>query len=342
MSVPTRTLGRNGPQVSSIGLGLMSIGGVYGAAPSDEERLALLDHAHAIGQWFWDTADIYFDSEDIIGKWRAKNSEKAKDIFLATKFGIQVFDGGMRQILDSSPEYAASALEKSLKRLQTETIDLYYAHRVDGKTPIETTMRTLVKFKEEGKIRYIGLSEVSAATLRRAHAVHPVSAVQVEYSPFALDIEQPQIALLETCRELGVAVVAYSPVGRGLLTGRYATREDVTKDMLLNALPRYSEENFPAIQKLNEVIQSVASKKNITPTQTALAWLSAREPFVIPIPGTRSIKYLEENTAAAKIQLTGEENQLITDAANATKLVGGRYPSSNFPENYEFGETPAL
>jgi aryl-alcohol dehydrogenase-like predicted oxidoreductase len=179
----------------------------------------------------------------------------------------------------------------------------------------------------EGKIRYIGLSEVSAATLRRAHAVNPVSAVQVEYSPFALDIEQPQIALLEACRELGVAVVAYSPVGRGLLTGRYTTRESVTKDMFLNALPRFSEENFPAIQRLNEVIKSVATKKNITPAQTALAWLSAREPFVIPIPGTRSIKYLKENTAAAKIELTIEENQFITHAANATKLVGGRYPS---------------
>ncbi|RDW64559.1 uncharacterized protein DSM5745_09970 [Aspergillus mulundensis] len=340
MSVPTRALGRNGPQVSSVGLGLMSIGGTYGAAPSDEDRLALLDRAHAIGQWFWDTADIYFDSEDIIGTWRAKNPDKAKDIFLATKFAIQIGEG-FTQTLDTSPEYARAALEKSLKRLQTDTIDLYYAHRVDGKTPIEKTVEAMVQFKKEGKIRYLGLSEVSADTLRRAHAVHPISAVQVEYSPFALDIEDSRVGLLETCRELGVAVVAYSPVGRGLLTGRHATRETITKDFFLNILPRYSEENFPEIQKLFEAIKRVAEKKGVTPTQATLAWLLAREPFVIPIPGTRSIKYLEENTASAQIQLTDEENRLITEAVNATKLVGDRYPEG-FPDNYEFGDTPAL
>ncbi|KAL3457268.1 NADP-dependent oxidoreductase domain-containing protein [Aspergillus heterothallicus] len=341
MSIPTRALGSNGPQVSSIGLGLMSIGGVYGAAPSDEDRLALLDRAHAIGQWFWDTADIYFDSEVIIGKWRAKNAEKAKDIFLASKFGINLLPDG-KQIVDSSPEYARSALEKSLNQLQTNTIDLYYAHRVDGKTPIEKTIQAMVQFKEEGKIRYLGLSEVSAKTIRRAHTVHPITAVQVEYSPFALDIEDPQIAVLETCRELGIAVVAYSPVGRGLLTGRYPTRESLTKDMFLNLLPRYSEENFPAIQKLYEAVNCVATKKGVTPPQATLAWLSAREPLVIPIPGTRSIKYLEENTAAANISLTDEENQLISEAANATKLVGDRYPPGFVPDNFEFGETPEM
>ncbi|KAE8343188.1 hypothetical protein BDV24DRAFT_172953 [Aspergillus arachidicola] len=341
MTPPTRTLGRHGPQVSSIGLGLMSIGGVYGAAPSDEDRIALLDHAHAIGQWFWDTADVYFDSEEIIGKWRAKNPEKAKDIFLASKFGIRVFPDG-RQATDSSPEYAKSALEKSLKRLQTKTIDLYYAHRVDNKTPIEKTIQAMVQFKEEGKIRYLGLSEVSANTLRRAHAVHPITAVQVEYSPFALDIEQPQIALLDTCRELGIAVVAYSPVGRGLLTGRYTSRESLAKDTFLSLLPRYSEENFPAIRRLYDAINSVASEKGVTPAQASLAWLSARDQLVIPIPGTRSIKYLEENTAAANIRLTVEESQLLTDAANATKLVGDRYPPGLVPDNFEFGETPEL
>ena len=147
MSIPTRALGRNGPQVSSVGFGLMSIGGVYGAAPSDEERLALLDHAHSIGQWFWDTADIYQDSEDIIGTWRAKNPAKAKDIFLATKFAIQIKEN-FSQTLDTSPEYARVALERSLKRLQTDTIDLYYAHRVDGKTPIEKTVEAMVQFKK--------------------------------------------------------------------------------------------------------------------------------------------------------------------------------------------------
>ncbi|KAL4914784.1 NADP-dependent oxidoreductase domain-containing protein [Aspergillus aurantiobrunneus] len=318
----------------------MSIGGVYGAAPPDEERLALLDRAHAIGQWFWDTADVYFDSEDIIGRWRSLNPEKAKDIFLATKFAIQLDEAGV-QTLDTSPEYARIALDRSLRRLQATTIDLYYAHRVDGKTPIEKTVEAMAQFKNEGKIRYLGLSEVSADTLRRAHAVHPISAVQVEYSPFALEIEDPRVALLETCRELGVAVVAYSPVGRGVLTGRYATRESITKDAFLNLLPRFSEENFPVIQRLYESIKSVAARKGASPTQTTLAWLLAREPFVIPIPGTRSIKYLEENTASAQIQLTPEENQLISDAANATKLVGDRYPAG-VPDNYTFGTTPGL
>ncbi|KAL3431583.1 NADP-dependent oxidoreductase domain-containing protein [Aspergillus tetrazonus] len=343
MSIPTRALGRNGPEVSSVGLGLMSIGGIYGAAPSDEDRLALLDRAHAIGQWFWDTADVYFDSEDIVGTWRAKNPTKAKDIFLASKFGITMHKDGS-QTVDTSPEYARVALERSLKRLQTGTIDLYYAHRVDGKTPIEKTVEAMAQFKKSSRlplIRFLGLSEVSADTLRRAHAVHPITAVQVEYSPFTLDIEDPRVALLETCRELGVAVVAYSPVGRGLLTGRYATRESITKDFFLSIMPRYSEENFPAIQKLYESIKDVAKKKGVTPTQASLAWLLAREPFVIPIPGTRSIKYLEENTASAQIQLTVEENQRITEAANATKLVGARYPAG-FPENYEFGTTPEL
>ncbi|KAL4789669.1 NADP-dependent oxidoreductase domain-containing protein [Aspergillus venezuelensis] len=340
MSIPTRALGRYGPQVSAVGFGLMSIGGVYGAAPSDEERLALLDHAHSIGQWFWDTADIYQDSEDIIGAWRAKNPIKAKDIFLATKFAIQIKED-FSQALDTSPEYARVALERSLKRLQTDTIDLYYAHRVDGKTPIEKTVEAMVQFKKEGKIRHIGLSEVSAATLRRAYAVHPIAAVQVEYSPVALDIEESHVGLLETCRELGVAVVAYSPVGRGLLTGRYPTREAISKDFFLSLLPRFSEENFPKIQSLYETIQQVAAKKEVTPTQVTLAWLLAREPFVIPIPGTRSLKYLEENTASALIQLSPEDNQLITDAADATKLEGDRYPAG-FPDNYVLGDTPPL
>ncbi|KAL4994460.1 NADP-dependent oxidoreductase domain-containing protein [Aspergillus recurvatus] len=340
MSIRTRALGRIGPEVSSVGLGLMSIGGIYGAAPSDEDRLAFLDRAHAIGQWFWDMADVYLDSEDIVGTWRAKNPEKAKDIFLASKFGIIVHEDGS-QTIDTSPEYARVALERSLKRLQTETIDLYYAHRVDGKTPIEKTVEAMAQFKREGKIRYLGLSEVSADTLRRAHAVHVISAVQVEYSPFAMDIEDPRVALLETCRELGIAVVAYSPVGRGILTGKYATRESITKDFFLSIMPRFSEENFPAIQTLYQAIKDVADKKEVTSTQATLAWLLARESFVIPIPGTRSIKYLEENTASAQIDLTDEEYQRITEAVNATKLVGGRYPIG-FPDNYEFGNTPPV
>ncbi|KAL4756840.1 NADP-dependent oxidoreductase domain-containing protein [Aspergillus foveolatus] len=257
------------------------------------------------GSKWTSTADVYFDSEDIVGIWRAKNPTKAKDIFLASEFAITLHEHGS-QTVDTSSEYARVALERSLKRLQTGIIK-------------SKTVEAMAQFKKEGTIRFFGLSEVSAGTLRRAHAVHPITTVQVEYSPFTLDIEDPRVALLGTWRELGVAVVVYSPVGRGLLTGRYATRESITKDFFLN----------------------VAKKKGVAPIQATLAWLLAREPFVVPIPGTRSIKDLEENTASAQLQLTDEENKRITEAANATKLLGAGYPAG-FPDNYGFGTTPEL
>ncbi|OKL59915.1 hypothetical protein UA08_04909 [Talaromyces atroroseus] len=342
MAPTMRTLGTNGPSVPTVGFGLMSIGGIYGAAPSDAERTALLDHAHAIGETFWDTADVYQDSEDAVGLWIKQNPQKRKDIFLATKFGIRFDLATYSQTLHSDPEYVKVACDKSLKRLNTDWIDLYYCHRVDGKTPIEKTVEAMVELKNQGKIRHIGLSEVTADTLRRAHAVHPITAVQLEYSPIAIEIEDPNIGLLETARELGVATVAYSPMGRGVLTGGYKTAEAVhAKDPFLAMLPRFSKENFPKILSMTATFEQIATRKGCTVGQLSVAWVLSRGDNVFAIPGTRSIKYLDENFASRQVTLTPEEEEVLTKTVSATKLDGARYPAS-FPEGYEFGETPAL
>ncbi|EXJ62338.1 alcohol dehydrogenase [Cladophialophora yegresii CBS 114405] len=324
MSTPTRTLGRNGPQVTAIGFGAMSIGGAYGQKDTEAEKLAVLDRAHAIGERFWDTADVYFDSEDIIGKWFEQNPEKRKDIFLATKFGLQ-FTEDFQQSESSDPEYIREACERSLKRLGVETIDLYYCHRVNRETPIETTIQALVELKKQGKIRYIGLSEVSPTTLCRACAVHQVSALQVEYNPFVLDIEKND--LLRTCRELGVAVVAYSPVGRGFLTGQIKALDDLPANDFRRLAPKYSPENFVKIMNLVHKFQAVAKNHGATPAQACIAWLMTQGEDIIPIPGTRTTKYLEENTAAASLKLTGQEVQELRAAVDASEIPGDRYPA---------------
>ncbi|KAJ9603276.1 hypothetical protein H2200_012054 [Cladophialophora chaetospira] len=324
MSTPTRQLGRNGPQVTAVGLGLMSIGGAYGQKDTEAEKLAVLDRAHAIGERFWDTADVYFDSEDIIGKWFSQNPEKRKDIFLATKFGLQ-FTESFEQSERSDPEYIKEAVEKSLKRLGIETIDLYYCHRVNKNTPIEKTIQALAELKNQGKIRYIGLSEVSAATLRRACAVHQVSALQVEYNPFVLEIEKNEV--LDACRDLGVAVVAYSPVGRGFLTGQITALEDLPANDFRRLTPKYSPENFVKIMDLVHRFEDVAKNHKASPAQACLAWLMAQGEDIIPIPGTRTIKYLEQNTEAATLALTKDEVEELRVAADATELPGDRYPA---------------
>ncbi|KAH8819765.1 NADP-dependent oxidoreductase domain-containing protein [Xylogone sp. PMI_703] len=320
MPLPTRALGRGGPQVTAVGFGLMSIGGVYGDAPSDEDRFRLLDRAHEIGETFWDTADAYFDSEDVVGKW-FKRSGKRDDIFIATKFGFAQVDGQMG--VRSDPEHIFAACERSLQRLGIKTIDLYYCHRVDGKTPIEKTVEAMVELKKQGKIRYLGLSEVSAATLRRAHAIHPISAVQVEYSPMAMDIEEA--GLLDACRELGVAVVAYSPLGRGVFSGKIKTQEDYLNDQFLRELPRFSAENWPHIQSLIKKLEAIAQKKGCTTGQLVTAWLMAQGDEIIPIPGTRSIKYLEQNVGAVHVKLTEEEKKEIRAGVDSVQIKGDRY-----------------
>lgn len=337
MSSSFRTLGRDGPQVNPIGLGIMSIGGVYGAAGSDEDRFTLLDRAHELGQTFWDCADIYGDTEEVIGKWFERTG-KRNDIFLITKFGLKMTpEGGVG--IDSSPEYVKQACESSLKKLKTDVIDLYYCHRVDGKTPIEKTVEAMVELKRQGKIKYLGLSEVSSDTLRRAHAVHPISALQIEYNPFSLEIEDPKIGLLNTCRELGIAIVAYSPTARGLFTGT-KTYESVAADPFLSTLPKFSKENFPKIEAVVEAVKQLAAKKGCSMAQLSLAWILAQGDDFIPIPGTRNPKYLEENFKAKDITLTKAEEKELRELFLKTEVEGGRYPEGW--GNFTIADTPTL
>ncbi|KAI9049665.1 hypothetical protein LZ554_006690 [Drepanopeziza brunnea f. sp. 'monogermtubi'] len=340
-TLATRKLGKNGPSIPALGFGLMGLSSFYGKTESDEERFKVLDRAYALGETFWDSADIYGDSEELVGKWFAKTG-KRNDIFLATKFANKIVGSGheMKRSIDSSPEYCKQACEKSLKRLGVETIDLYYCHRVDGKTPIERTIEAMVELKKAGKIKYLGLSEVSSDTLRRAEKVHHIDAVQIEYSPFATDIEQPQINLLATCRELGIATVAYSPLGRGLLTGVYKSPADFEDGDFRKFSPRFSDENFPKNLKLVDGIQRLAKKKGCTAGQLTLAWLMAQGDDILPIPGTKKVKYLEENLGALDVKLTVEEVKEIRQLVDNAEVHGSRYPEAMMSSL--FADTPAL
>ncbi|KAJ6178653.1 hypothetical protein N7519_009114 [Penicillium mononematosum] len=324
MHTPSRTLGKDGPQVSAVGFGFGSISGFYGPAGTLDERVALLGHAHATGLRFWDLADIYSDCEDVAGEW-FKRSGKRDDIFLATKFALQLQPGG-GPTFRSDPEYVKTACAKSLQRLRVDTIDLYYCHRVDGVTPIEKTMEAMVELKKEGKIRHLGLSEVSAATLRRAHAIHPISALQMEYSLFTLDIESSEI--LKTCRELGVTIVAYSPIGRGILAGQFRSYTDIPEGDLRRVYPKYSEKNFPSILKLLQALENVARAHRSTPAQVALAWLLAQGPDIIPIPGTKSPARMDENAASAVLRFSDREVQEIRTLVDNIHIEGARYPTA--------------
>ncbi|CAA7257354.1 unnamed protein product [Cyclocybe aegerita] len=306
----------------------------YGPIENDEERFKVLDSAFEQGCTFWDSADLYGDSEELVGKW-FKRTGKRDQIFIATKFGFT--SNG----INGKPEYVKAACEKSLNRLGIETIDLYYLHRADQTVPIEKTVGAMAELVKEGKVRHIGLSEVSATTLRRAHAVHPIAALQVEYSPFFLDIEDEKIALLKTCRELGVKIVAYSPLGRGMLTGTYKSFADIPDDDWRKTIPRFNENNFPNILKLVEGLQNLGKKHNATAGQVTLAWLLAQGDDVIPIPGTKKNKYLKENLDAVKIKLSPEEVAEVRRIANeADATVGDRYPPDSM--SVLFADTPEL
>ncbi|OTB07604.1 hypothetical protein M426DRAFT_53468 [Hypoxylon sp. CI-4A] len=336
--IPSRQLGKNGPQVPRIGLGCMGFSIAYGKPLSDDQRLAVLDHAHEIGETFWDTSDFYGDNEDLIAKWFAKTGKRS-DIFLATKFGgIALGDGKFGFRGDAA--YVREACEKSLKRLGVDHIDLWYPHRLDGSTPVEHIVAEMAKMKEEGKIRHLGLSEVSSATLRRACAVHHIAAVQIEYSPFTTDIEDPKIDLLATCRELGVAVVAYSPISRGLLSGQIKSPADFGPYDVRRSYPRFSAENFPKNMALVDELKKIADRKGCTAAQLTLAWLLGQGDDVFPIPGTTKIPYLDENCAAASIDLTKDEVASIRSLVEAASCHGARYS----PEHALglFADTPTI
>ncbi|GAB7361551.1 hypothetical protein MBLNU230_g1604t1 [Neophaeotheca triangularis] len=337
-SLPTRKLGKNGPEVTAIGYGTMGLSAFYGAKKPDEERFKVLDKCYNDGELFWDTADMYMDSEDLLGNWFKANPGKRENIFLATKFANKWVNGGIE--VDSTPEYCIEACNKSLSRLGLPSVDLYYAHRLDGKTPVEKTVEAMQQLKREGKIKYLGLSECSSESLRRACKVEHIDAVQIEYSPFSLDIESEEIGLLKTCRELGVAVVAYSPIGRGMLGGQIRSPDDFEEGDFRKFAPRFSAENFPKNIQLVDKISAIAKAKNVTPSQLTLAWLMAQGDDIFPIPGTTNLSRLEENLGATKINLSKDEEEEIRQACENAQVAGARYPEAM--SGALFMDTPPL
>ncbi|THH19291.1 hypothetical protein EW146_g1857 [Bondarzewia mesenterica] len=335
MPLPTRKLG--GYQVNSIGYGAMGLSVGYGDTGSVEDRLALLDAVYERGCRFWDTSDAYEDNEELLGKWFAK-SGKRKDIFLATKFGL----ADQTRFPNGDPDYVKVAFEASLKKLQTDYIDLYYLHRGDPQVPIEKTIAAMAQLVKEGKVKAIGVSEISASALRRAHAIHPIAALQVEYSPLCLDIEFEKLNLFATAKELGIAIVAYSPLGRGLLTGSFRTAEEVPEGHYAKYIPRFNPDNFPKIVKLGDEFAAIGAKHKATTGQVVLAWLLAQGDNVFVIPGTKKVKYLDENLGAANVKLTKDEiKHLRTLAEEIHKSAPGeRYPGDFI--NLSFIDTPAL
>lgn len=319
----------------------MGLSGAYGPMASEEERFKVLDAAYGKGCRFWDTADIYGDSEDLIGKW-FKRTGKRDEIFLATKFIFlcKVPGDPLKGMdLNGTPEYVAQALETSLKRLGVEQIDLWYAHRPDPKVPIELTVQAMAEQVKAGKVKYLGLSGCSVNTLRRAHAIHPISAVQFEYAAFTLDVER--VGIVDVCKELGIALVCYSPLGRGLLTGTTTSTDEMADKDIRKAIPwpRFQPENQPIVQKLVQSLGDIGAKHGVNAPQTALAWLLAQGDFVIPIPGTTKIARLEENLAAINIQLSQEEEKAVRKAAESFANIPSGIPAH---AALQFVETPKL
>ena len=268
----------------------------------------------------------YGDNEDLIGRWFKKNPGKREKIFLATKFANFVDPKTGERSVRNEPEYIHSAIDKSLSRLQLPYVDLYYCHRLQENQPIEVTVREMKKVKEAGKCKYLGLSECSASALRRACKIEHIDAVQIEYSPFSMDIEDPQIDLLKTCRELGVATVAYSPLGRGFLTGSIKSPDDFEEGDFRTFAPRFNKENFHKNLELVDALKTIADKKSCTAGQLTLAFLMAQGDDIIPIPGTTRVKNFDENMGALKIKLSKDEEKQIRKAIEGAEVKGGRYP----------------
>lgn len=321
--IPQRTLGRSELQVAAIGLGCMGMSDFYG--PADEgNNLAVLNHALDIGVNFLDTADMYgpFTNEVLIGK---VLKTRRKDVVLATKFGNVRAEDGTFIGISGKPEYVRAACDASLKRLGVDHIDLYYQHRVDTSVPIEDTVGEMSRLVEAGKVRYLGLSEASESTLRRAAKVHRITALQTEYSLWTRDVEAD---VLPACRELGVSFVPYSPLGRGFLTGAIQKAGDLDASDWRLTNPRFQGEALDQNLRLVRAVQELAQTKGCTPAQLALAWLLHQAPDIVPIPGTRSIARLDENTAAANVKLSAAELEKIAGVLAASEIVGARYPEA--------------
>jgi aryl-alcohol dehydrogenase-like predicted oxidoreductase len=322
-----RTLGKSGLEVSALGLGCMGLSFGLGPATEKSEAIRLIRSAVERGVTFFDTAEVYgpYINEEVVGEALApfRNS-----VVIATKFGFEANpnDGGKWNALNSRPDHIRQVVEASLKRLQTDTIDLLYQHRVDPNTPIEDTAGAVKDLIQAGKVKHFGLSEAGAKNIRRAHAVQPVTALQSEYSLFW---REPEQSVMPTLEELGIGFVPFSPLGKGFLTGKIDASTKFDSTDFRNVVPRFSEENRKANQALVDVVKNFAEQKKATPAQIALAWLLAKEPWIVPIPGTTRLSRLEENLGATTVQLTAEDVRTLEQASSAIKLEGDRYPATH-------------
>ena len=320
-----KELAKTGEKLSAVGLGCMGMSSAYGQ-PDDSESIATLQYALDLGINFWDTADIYGNgvNEELISKVLVPNRDK---IFIATKFGFRVKGGtgdafvGGETYLDASPAWMKQAVENSLKRLKIETIDLYYVHRVDPNVPVEETVGAMAELVKEGKVRYLGLSECTPEDLKKAHAVHPISAVQSEYSILTRGVED---AILPLTKELGITFVPFSPLSRGLITSKLDVNSLASNDFRKN-LPRYNGEYLDNNQKLSAAFAEFAQSKNCSPARLAIAWVMAQSDNIIPIPGTKRREYLEENAGAADVDLIAKDLEIIDAIVNKYPNIGPRY-----------------
>lgn len=320
----TRKLGNQGLEVSELGLGCMGMSEFYGSG-DDQEAIATIHHALDLGVNFLDTADMYgpFTNEKLVSR---AIKDRRDQVILATKFGnVRSAEGGWLGI-NGKPEYVRQSCDASLQRLGVDVIDLYYQHRVDITVPIEETVGAMAELVQQGKVRYLGLSEAAPATIRRAQAIHPISALQTEYSLWSRD---PEDEILPTLRELGIGFVPYSPLGRGFLTGAIASPDDFAPDDYRRRSPRFQGENFAKNLELVEQVKAIANEKGITAGQLALAWLLAQGDDIVPIPGTKRRKYLEENIGAATVTLTAEDIHRINAVAPQGIAAGDRYPAQS-------------